>query len=93
MGEQITLDFETEIEESVQLIEIRYAWGYTEGKTWFITYDKNKKNVPSNSVLLYKLFGIKTHLPMNNFDSHPKVGHVVCDIKGNNFLIEKIEWL
>ncbi len=71
---------------------IRYAWGNSNLKTWFIT--KHKKVVlPKGSKLLFIIIGEKTDDIIRICDTYPKLGDVIIDTDGTKIKVINVNWI
>lgn len=78
------------LKETIEIV--RYAWGNSELKTWFITKTK-KVILPKGCKLLFVISGERTNDDISTFDTYPKTGDVVCDLDGSRIKIKNINWI
>lgn len=71
---------------------IRYAWGNSSLKTWFITKTKHRF-LPKGCKLLFVINGEHTNATISIVDTYPTVGDVISDIDGNKLLVKNVEWI
>lgn len=88
-GISIQKEIDEECETPVNIV--RYAWGNSKLKTWFIT--KNKKCfLPKGSKLLFVITSKQTTELLKTSDNYPKIGDVITDIDGLKIKIIDIKW-
>lgn len=71
---------------------VRYAWGNSTLKTWFIT-KSNKAFLPKGCKLLFKILGEQTNEPIHTADTYPKQGDVILDVDGFNIKVVDVIWI
>lgn len=86
--EQTANSVQTAIRRSV----LRYAWGNSSLKTWFITKSK-KTFLPKSCKLLFRISGEETNESTHITDSYPKQGHVISDVDGFNIKVLDVTWI
>jgi hypothetical protein len=80
------------IQTDVSCNSVRYAWGNSSLKTWFIT--KNKKVLlPKSCRLLFTLTVEETDEPIHTADTYPKKGDVISDLDGSKLKINDVSWV
>lgn len=77
-------------QSSIKLI--RYAWGNSTLKTWFITKNKNVF-LPKGCKLIFILSGEKTNDIIQTTDTYPKIGDVISDIDDSRIKISDVSWI
>lgn len=87
------------LEETVNNIQLdvkrnilRYAWGNSMLKTWFIT-KSSKVFLPKGCKLLFKILGEETNEPIHTTDTYPKSGDVISDVDGFNIKVLDVSWI
>jgi len=80
------------VQISVRQVVVRYAWGNSSLKTWFIT-KSNKAFLPKGCKLLYKISGEETNESTHTTDTYPKRGDVIADIDGFNIKVVDVSWI
>lgn len=74
------------VQTAVRRSVLRFAWGNSYLKTWFIT-KSNKAFLPKGCKLLFKIFGEETNEPIHSADTYPKQGDVISDVDGSNIKV------
>lgn len=96
MIEIITEKVDSETENSVKSPAIygiiRYAWGNSRLKTWFITKTK-KEFLQKGCKLLFKITGEQTSEPIKTSDTYPKQGDVISDVNGSKIKVIDVSWI
>jgi hypothetical protein len=80
------------VQTAVRRSVLRFAWGNSLLKTWFIT-KSNKAFLPKGCKLLFKISGEKINEPIHTTDTYPKQGDVISDIDGFNIKVIDIIWV
>ncbi len=81
-----------EKQAAVKCNDVRYAWGNSYLKTWFITKTK-KVFLPKSSKLLFILTGEETNEPISTTDTYPKQGDVISDVGGSKLKVNSVKWI
>jgi hypothetical protein len=71
---------------------IRYGWGNSDLKTWFITEHK-KQLVPKGSKLLFVITGEICNEPLHTSNTFPNRGDVISDVNGSNIKVTNVEYI
>ena len=80
------------VQTAVRRSVLRFAWGNSVLKTWFIT-KSNKALLPKGCKLLFKISGEETNEPIHTTETHPKEGDVIVDIDGFNIKVVDVTWI
>jgi len=78
---------ETEILSEKEVV--RYGWGNSKLKTWFITKTK-KEFLPAGCIMLFTIYGKITDETVKTTDTYPKVGDVISDVNGLKIIVNRI---
>lgn len=71
---------------------VRYAWGNSTLKTWFITKTK-KALVPKGCKLLFVLTVEETDEAINITDTYPVKGDIIADVDSSRLKIHEVNWV
>lgn len=71
---------------------VRYAWGNSIKKTWFITKN-NKALLPKGSKLLFIISGKETDKKIKTSDTYPKEGDVIFDVNSSKIEVTDVKWV
>lgn len=85
---ETTNSIQTVVKRSV----LRYAWGNTTLKTWFITKSNNIL-LPKGCKLIFKISGEETNEPIHTTETYPKEGDIIGDVDGFNIKIIDVSWV
>lgn len=80
------------VQTAVRRSVLRFAWGNSTLKTWFIT-KSNKAFLPKGCKLLFKISGEETNEPTHTIDTYPKQGDVIADVDGFNIKVVDVTWI
>ena len=80
------------VQTAVRLSVLRFAWGNSSLKTWFIT-KSNKAFLPKGCKLLFKISGEETNELVHTIDTYPKQGDVISDVDGFNIKVLDVSWV
>jgi len=80
------------VQTAVRRSVLRFAWGNSSHKTWFIT-KSNKAFLPKGCKLLFKISGEETNEPVHTIDTYPKQGDVISDVDGFNIKVLDVSWV
>jgi hypothetical protein len=80
------------VQTAVRRSVLRFAWGNSSLKTWFIT-KSNKAFLPKGCKLLFKISGEETNEPVHTIDTYPKQGDVISDVDGFNIKVLDVSWV
>lgn len=86
--EEVANSTQTEVKKST----IRYAWGNSSLKTWYITRS-SKEFLPKGCKLLFKISGEEVNDPISVTESFPKEGDVICDLDGSHIKVIDVNWI
>lgn len=80
------------IQTDVMRNVLRFAWGNSILKTWFIT-KSDKSFLPKGCKLLFKIAGEETNEPVRTSENYPKQGDVISDVDGFNIKVVDVAWI
>ena len=80
------------VQTAVRRSVLRFAWGNSSLKTWFIT-KSNKAFLPKGCKLLFKISGEETNELVHTIDTYPKQGDVISDVDGFNIKVLDVSWV
>ena len=80
------------VQTAVRRSVLRFAWGNSTLKTWFIT-KSNKAFLPKGCKLLFKILGKETNEPTHTIDTYPKLDDVIADVDGFNIKVAEVIWI
>ena len=80
------------VQTAVRRSVLRFAWGNSSLKTWFIT-KSNKSFLPKGCKLLFKITGEETNEPIHTTDTYPNQGDVISDVDGFNIKVVDVSWV
>lgn len=80
------------IKNAVSKNIVRYAWGNSKLKTWFITKNKTAF-IPKGCKLIFIITGEITNEPLHTLDNYPNKGDVISDIDNLHIKVSDVSWV